>query len=518
MSRTINSLRNIGASIGGQLLNNVFRFLCRTIFVYVLGKEYLGISSLYANILTILSVSELGFSTAITYSLYRPLVENDIPAIQSLMQFFKRAYRIIGLLILLVGLIIMPFLPDLMLGATDKINIYQYYLLYLGQTVISYLFFAYKGTLLIADQKKYIYDTVVCAVQIGMNLVQIVILLCLRSFLLYTIVAVVCDALQNVITSIVVDRKYPYLKAPAQNLSKERRREVFKQVYAASLYRICITIGTSTDNLIISSNISVLMVGLYDNYYMIVQVIHKLLQGFFQAFTSSLGNLYVLESRERNEFIFRCLNQLNNWVIVFCSVSFLMLFQPFIELWLGREYLLTGPVVLSIVINFATNYLQVIVQAFKNASGLFLRGKYRAVATAVLNLVISIILARYWGLTGVLWGSIISRMVTTWWYDAWIIYRYGFHQSPVHYFLECAVTMGLIFVITGVLELLCMPFSAATWGNLILKGMVCVLGGNGIYLLLYGRREEFRYLFTQGRNLICHRLAKTNQKPKTGRS
>lgn len=497
MNRTENSLRNVTASIGGQLLNNALKFLCRTVFIYTLGKEFLGISSLYANILTILSVTELGFSSSITYSLYRPLAEDNIPLVQSLMDFFKKAYRIIGIAILAMGLALLPFLPYLMAGTTDVVNIYLYYLLYLLQTVVSYLFFAYKAVLLIADQKKYLNDVVLYITQVCMNLAQIAILFLLQSFFIYTVTAIVSNVVQNIAVSKIVDKKYPYLSQPAEKLSKQGKREVFSQVYATALYRISTIIGTATDNLIISSNISVLLVGLYDNYSMIIQVVQKFIQGAFQAVTSSLGNYYVLESRAQNEFLFRCLNLLNNWLIVFCSVSFMVLLQPFIQLWIGEEYLLSNFSLVVIVSNFATNYLQNVVQIYKNASGLFVKGKYRAVATAVLNLLFSIILVRILGLPGVFLGSIISRMVTTWWYDVWILYHYGFCKSPIHYFVQCGVTMFLLYAISGLIEFLCGPITEVTWLSLFFKAVLCVLIANGIYVLIYGRSEEFKYL-------MCH--------------
>ena len=297
MSRTKNSLFNIMASIGGQLLTNVLRWICRMVFIYTLGKEYLGISSLYTNILTILSLSELGLGSAITYSLYKPLAENDTETIRSLMAFFKKAYRWIGIAVLILGLCLMPFLPYLMTGSTDVINIYLYYLLYLAQTVVSYLFFAYKSILLTADQKKYIADVVMYILQIVMNAVQIVILFVWRSFFAYTVAVIIYNIIYNMAVAFVVDRKYPYLKETSKKLSREQYKDVFSRVYAMSLYRICNVVGTSTDNLIISANISVIAVGLYDNYYMIIQVIQKMLTGIFQAFTSSLGNFYVLESK-----------------------------------------------------------------------------------------------------------------------------------------------------------------------------------------------------------------------------
>lgn len=497
MSRTKNSILNVMTSIGGQLLTNVLRWICRVAFIYTLGKNYLGISSLYSNILTILSLSELGLGSAITYSLYKPLSENDRETVRSLMAFFKNAYRWIGIAVLVLGVCLMPFLPYLMTGSTEVINIYLYYLLYLAQTVVSYLFFAYKAILLTADQKKYIVDVVMYVLQIVMNVVQIIILFIWQSFFAYTAAVIVYNIVQNMVVSFIVDRKYPYLKGPAEKLSKEQRRDVFSRVYAMSLYRISSVVGTATDNLIISSNISVIMVGLYDNYYMIIQVIQKLLKGVFEAFTSSLGNFYVLESRERNEFMFRSLNLANSWLLAFCSVCFAVLLQPFIQLCFGEEYILDYTVVIVIVINFATNYMQNVVQIYIDASGLFVKGKYRAVMTAVLNLGISIILVKCIGLSGVFLGSIISRMVTTWWYDAWLLYRHGFHKSPLPYFRNCLSTTILIIVSTVFVWRFTMLWQGTTWLGIFIKGIMCVVVVNGIYFLIYGRSQEFKYLLSK---------------------
>lgn len=505
MNRTVNTFRNVVTAIGGQMFNNFLKFICRTAFIYTLGKEYLGISSLYTNILTILSISELGFGSAITYSLYKPLAENDYSTISSLMNFFRKAYRIIGLVILGVGICLMPFLPRLMTGVTDKVNIYLYYLLYLIQTVVSYLFFAYKSTLLIADQKKYLNDIIMYIVQMCMNFIQILVLFLLKSFLVYTIVSILSNIVQNIVVAKVVDKKYPYLKEPSKKLTKSQRKEVFSRVYAMSLYRVSTAIGNATDNLIISANIGVVIAGLYDNYYMIIQIVQKLITSVFQAFTSSLGNLYIMESKEQNEFMFRCLNLLNNWLLTFTAVCFLVLFQPFIELWVGEEYLLSTFVVIIIVLNFATNYWQNVVQIYKDASGLFVRGKYRAVATAILNLIISIFLVKHIGLSGVFLGSIISRLITTWWYDAWLLYKYGFQKSPVKYYCDCLIMLILTGIIYAGIEVICIPISAITWGTLCIKAVLSVLLPNAIYLLLYGKSNEFNYLWKKIRGLIFNK-------------
>lgn len=507
MSRTENSLKNAKTAILGQLLNNVLKFVCRTAFIYTLGKEYLGISSLYSNILTLLSISELGFASAVSYSLYGPLAKQEEGKIRSLMQFYKKAYRVIGMVILGLGLLLTPFLPKLMTGVTDKVNIYLYYLLYLVQTAISYLFLAYKSTLLVADQKRYINDSVMYVTQIGMNAIQIGILFFWRSFLAYTVVGLLRNIVQNLIVSKMVDRRYPYLKEPAEPISQEEKKKVMTRVYAMSLFRISTAIGTATDNLIISAYISVQAVGFYDNYYMVIQIIQNLLTSISRAFTASVGNLFAVEKKEHSEFMFHCMNLLNNWAIIFCSVSFLTLFQHLIQVWIGKEYLLAYPVVIIIVMNFATNYQQNVVQIFKEASGLFVRGKYRAVMTAVLNLGISLLLVQSMGIGGVFLGSIISRLVTTWCYDSWLLFRKGFDKSPASYYFSCVGVLGLIAGITVLNLWIFQWIPQITWTTMFVKCVITTVVTNGICLILFWRTKEFAYLVSMAKRIIKRKRA-----------
>ncbi len=493
-SRTGNSIRNVGTSVAGQVINNVMRFLCRTAFIYTLGKEFLGISSLYVNILTLLSISELGFASAITYSLYKPLAENDESAIASLMAFFRKAYRFVGLAILVIGLILLPFLPHLMTGVTDRVNIYLYYILYLIQTVVSYLFFAYKSTLLIADQQKYLYDLISYAVQIAMNLVQILILVVWHSFFGYTVAAIGSTILLNILVACAVDRRYPYINKPAPKLKDTERKNVFSRVYAMSLYKACSAVGVATDNLIISAFIGTVMVGLYNNYYMIIAIVQTLLGEMFRAFSASLGNLYATEDKKKNAFVFRSLNLANAALVTLFSVAFLVLFQPFVTIWAGEDYLLSVPVLIIIVLNFATNYLQNMVQIYREVSGVFVRGKYRAVAQALLNLVISIILVQKLGLAGVFLGSIISRLATLGWYDPWLVHRKGFGVSPAPFYVQCGISIGLGGGLSALIVLCSRFLPAGSWSLLLFRALLCVAFTAGVYFILYRRTKEFRYL------------------------
>lgn len=503
MGRVYNSLRNVKVNLIGQILNTVFRFACRTVFIYTLGQEFLGISSLYTNILTLLSISELGIANAIIFSMYRPLAEGDTEKIKSIMRFYRNAYRIIGLVILGVGLCLTPFLPVLMTDTTDKINIYLYYMLYLAQTVVTYFFFAYKQSLLLADQKKYKVDLIMYGMQILLCITQMIVLVCTKSFFVYTVLAIGCGILINLLISITVDREYPYLKEQPSKLPGEEKKNIFSQVRAMFLYKICNTVGVATDNLIISSHISVLMVGLYSNYLMIIVAIETVLSSVLHAFTGSLGNLYATENDKKNEQVFRCLNLVNLWYITFAAVCCLVLFQPFITLWIGEGYLFEPIVVFIIVMNFATNHMQGVVQIYKDTTGLFVRGKYRPVATVILNLGLSLILVRVMGIAGVFLGSIISRLCTTWVYDGWLIHRHAFHISPKRFYLDCVATAGIIVGLTAAILGICYGLGLpVTWGGLIIRAIFCLIIINGVLYLVYRRREEFTIVSEKVKEII----------------
>lgn len=496
MSRTSNSLRNAGGSMLNQLVTALLRFACRTAFIHTLGQEFLGISGLYTNVITILSITELGFSTVITHSLYEPLAKEDWDTVRSLMAFYKKVYRLVGLAVLALGLALMPFLPKLMTGVTDKVNIYHYYLLYLAQTVVSYLFFAYKSALLIADQKKYLVDLAATVCHTAVCIAQIAVLALLRSFLVYTVLGIAQGIVQNITVAALTDRRYPCLKETAEPLTRERKKPLFEGVYAMFLQKISTAVGTATDNLIISACVSVTAVGLYSNYALIVSTVQSILGNLFRSLTASLGNLNVTEGKQRGALVFRSLDLANSYLVCLCGVCFLTMLRPFITLWAGESYLLDDVTVVIIVLNFATNYLQNVVQIYRTATGLFVVGKYRSVINAALNLGLSLIFVRPWGMAGVFLGSIVSRLVSVWWFDGWVICRKGLGIAPWGYYGSCALSIAVMIVSAQISQTLLADLSVS-WMALVLRGAAGAAVCTALYGLLFARSEPLRYLARQ---------------------
>ncbi|NMB19083.1 MAG: sugar translocase [Erysipelothrix sp.] len=493
--RTINSMKNAATGVGGQSLTIILQFISRTVFIYTLGKEYLGISSLFSSILQVLSITELGIGTAIVYSLYKPLAEKDEYSVSANMNFLRKAYFGVGSLVGVIGLILIPFLPSIMKETTDLVNINLVYILYLFQSVSSYWFFAYKSLLLKADQKSYIVNISKYLVLVFSVGLQIIILIVLKSFILYTIIGIAANIVSNLIVSHKVDKSYPYLKKYKNALlPKDEKKIVYKNLYGVSMYKINSTIVRSTDSIVISSFISTIAVGLYSNYHLIVSTLITMSKLFFSSFTASVGNLFVSEDKEKSEFIFRCLSFLSFWLYGFAAITLWILFNPFITLWVGEEYLFNNYIVLVIVIDFLLDGYQQVSISYKDACGLFWKGRYRPLATGVLNVVISVILAPRIGIAGVLLGTIISRLLTTWWFEPWMVHKYAFGIKVNNYFIRYFKFIGLVLIMGYFCNLIISPFSEVSWVNLFIKLAVCIIIPNSFFYVVFKNTEEFQYI------------------------
>ncbi|HHT93067.1 MAG TPA: sugar translocase [Clostridiaceae bacterium] len=517
-SRSLYSTKNIITGIGGQIINIVLGFVARTFFINALGQEYLGVSSLFTTILTMLNISELGISTAIVFSLYKPLAEKDYEKCQILLKLLKKIYAVIGIVVLGIGLSIMPFLPYIIKGNTEVANIKVIYIIYLLQSALSYWFYSYKNTILQADQRQYVATLVGYFITLSVHLLQISVLLLVQytnlikaqtGFVVYLIVNLVFVVVKNIVISKRVDKLYPHLSdrelaRQTQELNEEEKRSIFKNVIGLACYKISNVTLSSADSIIISSYINVAAVGIYSNYVLILNIVITLVGIVFGAFTAGIGNLYVTESKEKSEFIFRCLNLLNFWVYGACGICFFYLVNPFIRLWVGEDYLFPIAVVVVIVANFLTDGLQNAVISYKDACGLFWEGKFRPIASALLNVVVSLIMVRYLGIAGVILGTIISRFLTTWWFDALLVHKRAFNKSPAGYYFRYLRYLAII-VATALIVYPVANMIEVT--NLILwmvKGIVCFFIPNVVFLTIFRNTEEFRYIKLIGKDLLTH--------------
>ncbi|ALC89280.1 hypothetical protein AM500_05380 [Bacillus sp. FJAT-18017] len=492
--RTRNSVKNIAFGLLNQIIFLLLNFAVRTVFLITLGVEYLGINGLFTNIITILSLADLGIIGAMTFSLYKPIKENDEVKLKILMTFYKGFFRKVSASVLIIGLVILPFLPYIIKDSDSIPYLNTIYILFVLNSVVSYLL-VYKRIFLVADQKNYIVSSITTFFTLVTSIVQIVTLLVFKNFILYTVISIASTVLQNLYISKKVDNLYPFLKEPIdEELNGDEKKTIFKNTYSAFLYRIASTVINGTDSIVISAFIGISYVGLYSNYLMITTSLNRIMNQIFNSLTASVGDLNVNEAPEKKYSIFNTVLLVAFWLYGVSLVSLWQLTDPFITLWIGEEYLLDKLALFAIVLNFFINGMHNVNVIFRDGAGLYQLGKYRPIYAAIINIVVSIFLAKYLGVAGVLFGTIISRLATFFWYDPMIIFRESFKRSSKEYFYKYFIFL-LVMALSGVIiHFLCSIYQNGTLFSFLYQVMVCLIVSNLVLFLYFRKKEEFKVL------------------------
>lgn len=495
--RVVNSVRNTANGIISQVISVLANFVVRTIFLMYLSESYLGVNGVFTNVLTMLSLAELGFGATIIYSMYKPIVENDKEKLKALMKLYKKVYFVIGLVVGVIGVSLIPFLDFFLKDKGDVTNIILIYLLFLFNSVSSY-FFAYKRSILSADQKDYINSQYRYVFTIIKSIFQIFIIIFFKSFIGYLIVQIFSTLLENIFISMKINRLYPFLTEENNkyNLSKQELNRIKNDVRALFITKFGNVMLNGTDNIIISAYVGVRWVGLLSNYSMITGALVMVLSQLSTGITGSIGNFMAKESEDDRNKLFKTIDMLNYIIYSFCSICLIILFNPFIELWIGNKYILDETTCIVIALNFLINGVMSSWWVFRSTMGLFVQGKYRSIFTALLNILVSIILAKKIGLIGVLLGTTISRLLVNAWYDPYIIYKYGLRKSCrefyIRYIINIVVFLGILIVNTILKNFILL--SGVNYITFIILILTTLITSLFLFYIVYGRRDELKFI------------------------
>lgn len=496
-SRLSNSIRNTIVSVGMQVLLLLFSFICRTIFIRILGDQYLGISGLYTNILSMLSLADLGINTVMIYALYKPIADRDKAEILRLVGYFKRLYRIIALAIFALGMLCVPFLQYIIKDSTLPLDeLRWYFILYLAGTVCSYLI-VYKATIINADQRIYLVKIVDFVAAIAINILQIFVLYLTHNFTFYLLVNVGIILGKNVIMSLITKKMYPFLNnATNEGLSDELRIRLKNNIKSIFLYRISAAVMNSTDNILISIILSTVVVGQYSNYALIISAINTFIMLIAQSVLASLGNFNATEQSARKLLIFRCLLFIFYGIATFVSCCFVSMFNDFIMLWVGRistSYVLSDYTVYAITFNFFIGCVLNPIWMYREASGLFNQVKYSMAFAAIINIVLSFVFGKWIGVGGIIAATALSKLLTNFWFEPKVLFRNVFHNKERKYWLY--------IVWLFVLSLLCIIPMAyigkllpGSIGFMLIKVLLSFILTIIIFILPNKRTKEFSYI------------------------
>lgn len=492
-SRTTNVIRNTIVGVGCQIFTSILMFVCRTYFIKVLGAAYLGVNGLFSNILSMLSLAELGIGPAIVFSMYKPIADNDELHIAKLMNFYKSAYRIVACVVAVIGLALLPFLNHLIKDTGGVENLRLIFILILSNTVISY-FCAYKGSMLNADQKSYItviFRNVFTVIQ---NIAQIIVLIITGNFILYLIVEIITTFLGNLIQAIYVDKKYPFLvKYKNEKIDKDERKAIMKRVQGMMMYKIGAVVLNGTDNLVLSKFVGLVAVGVYSNYLMIINLVKTYVSFFSSSISASVGNLIAKETKEKRYEVFNAIFLAYFWIYALCFIAFWVLFKPFMIWWLGNDYLLGSATLFIVLLNFYCYGVQECINTFTNATGMFWETRYKPIAECIINLGVSIFFASKIGILGVFIGTLVSY-VCSFWINPVVIYKKQFGKNVIIYFMRFTLYLIIACATSLGLEWLCSQLMPKPdFITIILRGLICVIVPNILFCVIFFKTKEFRY-------------------------
>ncbi len=514
--RSAKSVRNVATGIANKVLLMVLAFATRTLFIRLLGAEYTGVSSLYTNILSVLSLAEMGMGNVLMFNLYGALKDKDEDRIASLVNEFRKIYSAIIVIVLSIGVLLIPFLRFIVHSPLDSRELVGYYLLYLVNSVASY-FVVYRTIVLSADQKSFISNIVHTAATVAMYILQILYLLLRKDFWGYLIIQVLCTIGSNLILNGISLKHYPYLKkrrviATAEAIDK---RELFGNIKATFLFKIADTILDQTDSIIISIMFGTVMVGYYSNYFVLISYIVAIAGIIANGLVASFGNLQTEGDMERSYDMFRVALTAFSIFGAVCTSCYACVVQDFVPVWVGAQYVMPYGLVIAILAVFylrmATNTLWM----YRSAMGLFREVQYINLAAAALNIVLSVLLGKLMGVAGVIVATAVSRILTSFWFEGKVVFQ-RFRKPAATYFLLQAKSFGVCILAVAASYGVCCCIKGNAYAVIALKLCTAAAVSFLITLIVYGRTPEFKTMKNKLLSVLYRK--KSRQNDETSRS
>lgn len=500
IQRTKNAIMSIVFGTVYKIINIVLPFASRTVILYVLGKEYLGLSSLFSSILSFLSLAELGVGAAMIFSMYKPIAENDTATLRALMNLYRKFYRIIGSVILALGLVLMPFLKLLIKDDVPAdINLYLLYLLYLINAVLSYWLFAYKNAVIAAHQRNDINSKIGIIVTPVSYIVMLGSLIITKNYYAYVIWMPVTTIATNIFQALLANKYFPELK-PEGEVSPELKKSITKKVGALIGTKLNTVVLNAADNIVMSYFLGLGVIAIYGNYYYIMSSIITFLAIIYSSMTAGLGNSLVTESHEKNYNDFNKFSFINAWVVGWCSVCLACLYQPFMKIWVGEELMFPTEIMLLFALYFYIYQIRKIPITYKDAAGIWWEDRFRPYVCMVVNVVFNVVTVQLIGVAGIILSTVVSLLISIPW-ENHTIFKYIFNISCKQYYLKMAYYLASTVLGGAVTYYFCSLLGdSILW--FFVKMVICVVVPNVIFVAANIRRREFKESIQFFKNIL----------------
>lgn len=492
-NKTRLAIKGIVTGFLNKGVNMVLPFISRTVMIYTIGAQYLGLNSVFTSILSILSFAELGFGNVMVYSMYKPIAEHDDQKLCALLNLYKKLYRIIGTIILITGLSIMPFIKVFVHGeCPNDVNLYILYGIYLFNSVSSYLLFAYKGSLLAAHQMYYVSNNASTVIILLTYASQIFSLLVFRSYYLYVVIIPLSTIANNLVIANITQKYYPNIK-PEGKVDKDLAKDIKKNVLAGIGHKLGPAATTSIDNLVVSSNVGLVMAAVYNNYNFILTTVTGFISLVFGSYLAGIGNSIVTESVDKNYEDFKAFTFMNSILTGWSAICILCLSQPFMWLWVGKNqgtnYMLSFGSVIILAIMYYAQQIRSVVQSYKMAAGMWYADRYKPYVTAGANAILDILLIKQFGITGILLSTIFARACIGIPWETHAMFKNYFKRSQAPYYLSILKYAFVTVVIGAVSYIICSYIPDDTWGMFMVKAFICACITAMMFVMVYIKNE-----------------------------
>lgn len=493
-NRTQNAVRNIGWGMIEKIITLLLPFATRTVLIKVLGAQYLGLNSLFASILQVLSITELGFGSAIVFSMYRPIEEGDNDTICALINVYRKTYLVVGTIILIAGLVITPFLPNLIKGSYPKdINIYVLYLIYLFNTVAGYYLWGYKSALFSAHQRNDLVSKRNSIVSLVAEVLKISSLLLIRNYYAYVIIIPIATILQNLLNALLAKKMFPTIICKG-NISEDTKKGLRRRITGLISFKINNVVFSSVDTIVISAFLGLTPLAIYNNYYYIQTALVGFLTIFTSSITAGVGSKMVTNSVSDNYLDFKRFTFLNGWIVSWCSICLICLYQHFMNWWVGDKLVFPFQTMTLMVLYFFIPRITTLTYSYREAAGLWWEDRFRPLVSTVANLVLNIMLVRIIGMDGVIISTLICSIFINIPWGSLILFKNYFKCSIREYFLRLVYYTIVTTIVGGVTLFICNLLPGAGFMPMIGKGIICFIIPNILFWIIYHRLPEYQYM------------------------
>lgn len=498
-SRTLNAKKNIITALICKILSLCLLFVARMVFIQYIGIEFLGINGLLSNVLTLLSLADLGIGTSLNVCLYKPLAEKNLKKISALMWYFKKIYYMIGLSIMVMGILFVPALPYIINLETPIKYLEVYYLVFVAKSAVSY-FYSYKSSLIQADQNGRLVNRIELYVNMIKIVFQIIFIVLCKLYIVYLLIEFIFVIVQNVWISHKVDEMYSFIKEKTE-IESEEKRKVKENIKSIFIYRISWTLLNGTDNIIISLLVGTVYVGLYSNYCMVTNGIALLLGMIFNSLTPTIGNLVVSTMPDKRYNAFLILQMLCYWLSSIVTISFFFLIQDFISIWIGENMRLGWLVIIAMTIDLYFANTMRTIWSFREGTGMYNKIKYVMSITAIINILLSLVLGKILGVSGIIFATTLSKLITYFIVEPRLLYQQFFKNSSKEFYKNYLERWIITFSSIAILYYPMKMMYIDSMFMLFIKATVCNLWIFIVYYIYDRKKSQFYVL----KNILTNR-------------